>query len=238
MAWKAFAHLKKVALVRNPVCHTMLLRLPLLVLLLAAAFVAAEPRADGFDSETHVQIPSAMLAHPHLFKTTLLPFRTPHSTATRGTGTSARGTGTSVDAVRVRDEFSHRDSVTGHVVEMTAVSSTAPNVVYLDMLPNVEAVQCGDDSLEVFFLPMTAAAQAGALLTFGTKAKHYTSVTHVTGGNKFYCTSGTFVHRAVTAVLSSTSSADGYLSSVKLASRDADQFMFANTDYKYALLLC
>ncbi len=231
MRWIVFANLKRVALISKPVCHTMLPRLPLLVLLLAAAFVAAQPRADGFDSETHVQIPSAMLAHPHLFKTTLLPFRSPRSAATRGTGTS-------VDAVRVRDEFSHRDSVTGHVVEMAAVSSTAPNVVYLDMLPNVEAVQCGDDSLEVFFLPMTAAAKAGALLTFGTKAKHYNSATHVTGGNKFYCTSGTFVNRAVTAVLSSTSSADGYLSSVKLASRDADQFMFANTDYKYALLLC
>ena len=203
----------------------MLRLLPILVLLLAASSGAVGPPGDGIDSDTHVQIPSAMLFHPHLFKTTLLPFRAPHSVATRGAGAE-------VDAVRIRDEFSHHDDLTGHVVEMSAVSSTAPNVVYLDMLPNVEAVQCAADSIEVFFVPMTAAAKSSALLTFGTKAKHYASVTHVTGGNKFYCAPGHFVQRAVESVISSSNSADGYLSSIKLAARDADQFIFANTDYK------
>jgi hypothetical protein len=208
---------------------TMLLQLPLLVLLLASASIAVESGANGFDSDTHVQIPSAMLLHPHLFKSTLLPFRTSHHVTTRDAVAT-------VDAVRIHDEFSHRDHVTGHVVEMSAVSSTVPNIVYLDLLPNVEAVQCTPESLEIFFLSMNAAAKASAMLTFGTKAKHYSSVSHVTGGNKFYCGSGTFVQRAVTSITAAIESADGYLSSIKLATRNDDQFMFANTDYKYASL--
>ncbi len=207
----------------------MLLQLPLLVLLLASASIAVEPNANGFDSDTHVQIPSAMLLHPHLFKSTLLPFRTPHHVTTRDAVAT-------VDAVRIHDEFSHRDHVTGHVVEMSAVSSTVPNIVYLDLLPNVEAVRCTSESLEIFFLSMNAAAKASAVLTFGTKAKHYSSASHVTGGNKFYCGSGAFVQRAVTSITAAIESADGYLSSIKLATRNDDQFMFANTDYKYASL--
>jgi hypothetical protein len=199
--------------------------LPLLVAFIASASAAAEVNADEFNTATHVQIPTAMLLHPHLFKTTLSPFKKPHSSATRGASAT-------IDAVRIRDEFSHHDAATGHVVQLTAVSSTAPGIVYLDMLPNIEAVQCTPDALEVFFLPLTAAAKANAKLTFGTKAKHYSGATHVTGGNKFYCTSGTFVHRAVTSIIASSQDASGYLSSIKLATREDDQFMFANTDYK------
>ncbi len=200
--------------------------LPFLLAFMASASVAAEVDSDDINTATHVQIPTAMLLHPHLFKTTLQPFRTPHPSST------TRGASATVDAVRIRDEFSHHDASTGHVVQLTAVSSTAPGVVYLDMLPNIEAVQCAPDSLEVFFLPLTAAAKASAKLTFGTKAKHYNSVSRVTGGNKFYCASGTFVHRAVTSIIASSQDASGHLSSIKLATRDDDQFMFANTDYK------
>ncbi len=167
-----------------------------------------------------------MLVHPHLLKTTLHPFKTPHSSSTRGASAT-------IDALRIHDEFSHHDAATGHVVQLSAISTTAPGIVYLDMLPNVEAVQCSPDSLELFFLPLTAAAKASAKLTFGTKAKHYSGVTHVTGGNKFYCSTGTFVQRAVTSIIASSQDANGYLSSIKLATRDDDQFMFANTDYKY-----
>jgi len=198
----------------------------ILVLLLLAAAAAATETAPGNDDvtpATHVQIPSVMLLHPHLFTTTLRPFRSPHAVTSRGSA---------VDGVRIHDEFSHRDAATGHVVEMSAISATAPNVVYLDLLPNVEAVQCTPDALEIFFLPLTADAKARATLTFGTKTKHYSSVTHVTGGNKWYCASGVFVQRAVTSVISTSDGGDGCLSSIKLATRDDDQFMFAHTDYK------
>jgi hypothetical protein len=204
--------------------------LQLLVLCLASTAIAAGPSEADVSPATHVQIPSVMLMNPHLFKTTMSPFRAPHTVATRD-GTST------VDALRIRDEFSHHDSVTGHVVEMTTISSTAPNIVYLDLLPNIEAVKCDADSLEIFFLPLTADAKASAKLTYGTKAKHYASATHVTGGNKFVCASGSFVQRAVASVTSTSERAGGVLSSIKLATRVDEQFMFANTDYRYDGLL-
>ena len=199
----------------------------LILLVLAAASTATETENenDANTAATHVQIPSAMILHPHLFKTSMNPFRSPHATTSRGSA---------VDGVRIHDEFSHRDAATGHVVEMTAISATAPNVVYLDLLPNVEAVQCTHDALEIFFSPLTADAKARATLTFGTKAKHYSSVTHVTGGNKWYCASGAFVQQAVTSVIATSDGGDGRLSSIKLATRDDDQFMFAHTDYQCA----
>jgi hypothetical protein len=209
------------------VISNMELKVIILLLLLAAAAAATKtaPEHDDATAATHVQIPSAMILHPHLFKTSLNPFRSPHAMTSRGSA---------VDGVRIHDEFSHRDAATGHVVEMTAISATAPNVVYLDLLPNVEAVQCTHDALEIFFSPLTADAKARATLTFGTKAKHYSSVTHVTGGNKWYCASGAFVQQAVTSVIATSDGGDGRLSSIKLATRDDDQFMFAHTDYKCA----
>lgn len=205
----------------------MELKVIILLLLLAAAAAATKtaPEHDDATAATHVQIPSAMILHPHLFKTSMNPFRSPHAVTSRGAA---------VDGVRIHDEFSHRDAATGHVVEMTAISATAPNVVYLDLLPNVEAVQCTHDALEIFFSPLTADAKARATLTFGTKTAHYSSVTHVTGGNKWYCASGAFVQQAVTSVIATSDGGDGRLSSIKLATRDDDQFMFAHTDYKCA----
>jgi hypothetical protein len=202
---------------------SLMLKLTLLFLVAITAVLGSQP---NIDSSNYVQIPSAMLIHPHLFKTTLRPFR--HQVAS-----VSRGSSSSINAVRILDEFSHHDVATGHVVQMTATMCTAPNIVYLDLLPNVERVQCSPDSLEVFFTPLTEAAKASATLTFGTKSKHYSSATHVTGGSKFHCASGTFVQVAVTSVISISDAADGRLLSIKLATRNDDQFMFASTDYKY-----